>query len=64
MENKTSAAQIRAVRKYEKENCWRITVVLPKNYRERIKATGRSTNGFIREAIDKLLSETEKSDNI
>jgi len=60
----TSKAQIKAVRKYEKEKCYRATVVLPKDYEQRIKATGKSINGFIREAVEKALSVSENGDNI
>ena len=48
----TSQAQIKAVRKWEKENYWKATVQLPKDYETRIKSTGKSINGFLREAID------------
>lgn len=48
----TSQAQIKAVRKWEKENYWRAVVRLPKEYEQRIKDTGKTTNGFLREAVD------------
>lgn len=60
----TSKAQVKAVRKWEAENYWRAVVRLPKDYEERIRATGKSTNGFLREAVDLLLSQYEKNDNI
>jgi hypothetical protein len=48
----TSQAQIKAVRKWEKENYWKATVQLPKDYEQKIKSSGKSINGFLREAID------------
>ena len=47
-----SQAQIKAVRKWEAENYWRAVVRLPKEYEQKIKDTGKSVNGFLREAVD------------
>jgi predicted DNA-binding protein len=47
-----SQAHIRATRKWEKENYWKFTMRLPKDYEQRVKATGKSISGFIREAVD------------
>ena len=48
----TSQAQIKAVRKWEKENYWKATVQLPKDYEAKVKSSGKSINAFIRDAID------------
>lgn len=59
-ENKTSAAQLRAVREYEKRND-RINVVFPAGTRERMKACGiKSAGAFIKECVEKELSSLEK----
>lgn len=47
-----SEAHIKAVRKYEKENYRKVTVFLPKEYEKVMKESGKSMNGFIRDAID------------
>lgn len=52
-----SKAHVRATRKYEKENYWSPSLHLPKEYKERITATGQSINSFIREAIEEKLKK-------
>ena len=50
-----SQAQMKATRKYEKENYDRVLVLLPKGTKDKIKATGDTVNGFISSAVmDKL----------
>lgn len=55
--NKTSAAQIAATRKWEKENYDKILVRLPKGTKDKILATGQSFNGFINNAVKEKLAE-------
>ena len=54
--NKCSEARIKANRKYEAANYWSPTIHIPKEYQERINATGKTTNSFIREAIEEKLN--------
>jgi hypothetical protein len=55
-EKKCSEARIKATRKYEAANYWSPTIHLPKEYQAQIQATGKTTNSFIREAIEEKLS--------
>lgn len=55
-----SKAQIKATRKWEKENYWKITVSFPKDFEARIVATGKTKSGFIREAVQEYLEKYEK----
>lgn len=52
-----TAAHIRATRKYEQNNYWSPTLHLPKEYKEKILATGQSVNSFIREAVEEKLKK-------
>ena len=59
-ENKTSAAQLKASREYEKRND-RINVVFPAGTRERMEKLGiKSMGAFIKEAVEKELQSMEK----
>ena len=59
-EAKTSAAQLKAQREYEKRND-RINIVFPAGTRDRIKALGRdSSNTFIKEVVASELDKLEK----
>lgn len=59
-ENKTSSAQIKASREYEKRND-RINVVFPAGTRERMEKLGiKSMGAFIKEAVEKELQSLEK----
>ncbi|CDD64184.1 unknown [Firmicutes bacterium CAG:882] len=59
-ELKTSEAQRKAIRKYEKEN-YRLNIVFPKGTKERIEALNlKITNSaFIRDTIIEKLNELE-----
>ena len=59
-ENKTSSAQLKATREYEKRND-RINVVFPAGTRERMEKLGiKSMGAFIKEAVEKELQSLEK----
>lgn len=59
-ELKTSEAQRKAVREYEKKND-RINVIFPAGTRNRMKAVGiKNPSTFIKEAVEKELSSMEK----
>lgn len=58
--NKTSSAQLKATREYEKRND-RINVVFPAGTRERMEKLGiKSMGKFIKEAVEKELQSMEK----
>ena len=61
MTREITAAQRKAVGKYEKENYDKVLVRMPKGKREEIKAAadlaGVSLNAFIMEAIEKRIGE-------
>ena len=61
-ELKTSAAQRKAVRAYEKNN-YRLNIVFPKGTKERIEALGldKSNSAFIRDTVISKLDELEKT---
>lgn len=60
MENKTSAAQLRASRAYERRND-RINIVFPSGTRERMERLGIERPGtFIKEVIAAELDKMEK----
>lgn len=56
----TSKAQVKAVRKYESANYDKITLMLPKGTKDRIKASGNTLNGFITKVV---LEQLEKDGN-
>lgn len=57
---KTSEAQRKAVREYEKKND-RINVIFPAGTRDRMKALGvKNPSSFIKEAVEKELASMEK----
>lgn len=58
---KTSEAQRKAVREYEKNN-YRLNIVFPKGTKERIEALGleKTNSAFIRDTIISKLDELEK----
>ncbi len=59
-EPKTSAAQLKAIREYEKRND-RINVVFPAGTRARMEALGiESAGAFIKAAVEKELSNLEE----
>lgn len=60
-ELKTSEAQRKAVRKYEKEN-YRLNIVFPKGTKERIESLHleKTNSAFIRDTILAKLDELEK----
>lgn len=60
-ELKTSTAQRKAVREYEKNN-YRLNIVFPKGTKERIEALklDKSNSAFIRDTILTKLEELEK----
>lgn len=59
-EYKTSNAQRKATREYEKKND-RINVVFPSGTRERMEKLGiKSMGAFIKEAVEKELQSLEK----
>jgi predicted DNA-binding protein len=59
-ELKTSEAQRKAVRDYEKKND-RINVIFPAGTRDRMQALGIKTpSAFIKEVVEKELSSMEK----
>lgn len=53
---KTTEAQKRAIRRYEKHKVDRINARLPKGTKELILSTGASVNGFIVEAVSEKLA--------
>ena len=55
-----SKAQQKATEKYKKENYDRVLVQLPKGTKERIRATGKSVNGFINESVMEKLEQLKK----
>lgn len=61
MENKTSEAQIRAVREYEKRN-YRLNLTFPAGTKERIDALklDKTNSAFIRDTILNELDRLEK----
>lgn len=58
---KTSEAQRKAVREYEKNN-YRLNIVFPKGTKERIEALGleKTNSAFIRDTVISKLDELEK----
>ena len=60
-ELKTSEAQRKAIRNYEKNN-YRLNIVFPKATKERIEALGldKSNSAFIRDTVINKLDELEK----
>ena len=58
---KTSEAQRKAIRNYEKNN-YRLNIVFPKGTKERIEALGldKSNSAFIRDTVISKLDELEK----
>lgn len=58
---KTSEAQRKAIREYEKNN-YRLNIVFPKGTKERIEALGlnKTNSAFIRDTILAKLDELEK----
>ena len=52
-----SEAQKRATKEWEKRNYDSVNLRLPKGTKDRIKATGKSVNGFITEATLEKLEE-------
>lgn len=60
-ELKTSEAQRKAVRAYEKNN-YRLNIVFPKGTKERIEALNlnKSNSAFIRDTVISKLDELEK----
>lgn len=60
-ELKTTEAQRKAVRKYEKEN-YRMNIVFPKGTKERIEALklDKTNSAFIRDTIINKLNELEQ----
>ena len=61
MEHKTTEAQRKAVREYEKNN-YRLNIVFPKGTKERIEALNlnKTNSAFIRDTILAKLDELEK----
>lgn len=60
-ELKTSEAQRKAIRNYEKNN-YRLNIVFPKGTKERIEALrlDKSNSAFIRDTVISKLDELEK----
>jgi hypothetical protein len=59
-ELKTSEAQRKAVREYEKKND-RINVIFPAGTKDKMKQLGiKSASNFIKEVVEKELSSLEK----
>ena len=60
-ELKTTEAQRKAVREYEKNN-YRLNIVFPKGTKERIEALGlnKTNSAFIRDTVLSKLDELEK----
>lgn len=56
-------AQMRSIRKWEAENYEKVTLMLPKGTKDRIKATGNTINGIGVKAILKELESIEKDGN-
>lgn len=61
MKLKTTEAQRKAVREYERNN-YRLNIVFPKGTKERIEALGleKTNSAFIRETVISKLDELEK----
>lgn len=61
MEKKTTEAQRKAIRDYEKRN-YRLNIVFPAGTKERIEALklDKTNSAFIRDTILEKLSEIEK----
>lgn len=61
---KTSKSQMKAVRRYDENNYDRITVRVPKGYREELKEKlhPESINGFILKAIAEKMERDKKRD--
>ena len=61
MELKTTEAQRKAVREYEKNN-YRLNIVFPKGTKERIESLGlnKTNSAFIRDTVLSKLDELEK----
>ena len=61
VELKTSEAQRKAIRNYEKNN-YRLNIVFPKGTKERIEALrlDKSNSAFIRDTVISKLDELEK----
>jgi len=55
-----SEAHIRATRRYEEKAYWSPTLHLPKEFKDKIQASGQSTNSFIREAIELKFESMDK----
>lgn len=53
-------SQIRATENWERQNYDKVLLRLKKGTKDKIKATGKSVNGFIVEAVERALSEIEK----
>ena len=60
-ERKTSEAQRKAIRDYEKRN-YRLNIVFPEGTKERIEALGlsKTNSAFIRDTVISKLDELEK----
>lgn len=56
-----SKAAQQATRRYEAKNCDSIRVVFPKGTKDRIKATGKTVNGFIVQLVLQALDSIEKT---
>lgn len=60
MERKTTEAQRKAVREYEKRND-RLNIVFPAGTKERMEKLGiKSKGAFVKEVVEKELSSMEK----
>lgn len=61
MDKKTTDAQLKAIREYEKRN-YRLNIVFPAGTKERIEALklNKTNSAFIRDAVLDKLSELEK----
>ena len=55
----TNEKKLEYIRKWEKENIEKISIRFKKGTKERIQATGQSVNGFVVEAVEKVLKEFE-----
>lgn len=53
-------SQIRATENWERKNYDKVLLRLKKGTKDKIKATGKSVNGFIVEVVERALSEIEK----
>lgn len=54
---KISKSRYKANTKWNNENYWTPKVYLPKDYKEKISASGMSINSFIKAAIDEKLEK-------